>query len=347
MDKITLGVVFGGQSSEYSVSLHSAASFLRSLHADRYEVVMIGISLDGEFFHYTGDYDSLEHDHWQQKATPIAWVHKGIYDLHEQRQINLDCVFPILHGKNGEDGSIQGMMNILDLPVVGCDVLGSAICMDKEVVHRLMDLSGLPAAKYICLREDEPIPSFESLCAKISLPWVIKPCNAGSSYGVSFVENEDQFKKAVKEAFHYDGRGKILIEEAIDGFEIGCAVLGDEELMTGEIDEIEMATKVFDFDGKYAMKDSAIYCPARISKQKAKEAKELAKKIFKVLECRDMARVDMFIASDGHILLNEVNTIPGFTATSRYPTMMKEAGLSFGDLIDRLIELAMAKQSAI
>lgn len=347
MDKLRLGVIFGGQSSEYSVSLHSAGSFLRSIHSDRYEVVMIGISLDGGFYHYTGDLDALEHDHWQEKATPIAWVHKGIYVLESQTKIDLDCVFPILHGKNGEDGSIQGMMNILDLPVAGCDVLGSAICMDKEVMHRLMDLSGLPAAKYICLHENEPLPSFKSLCKQIPLPWVIKPCNAGSSYGVSFVDNEEQFKKAAKEAFHYDGRGKILIEEAIDGFEIGCAVLGDQSLITGEIDEIEMAGKVFDFEGKYEMKDSAIYCPARISTQKAQEAKELAKKIFRVLECRDMARVDMFIDADGRILLNEVNTIPGFTATSRYPTMMKEAGIPFGDLIDRLVDLAMKKKAAL
>lgn len=347
MEKIRLGVIFGGQSSEYSVSLHSAASFLRSIHKENYDITMIGISLDGGFYRYSGSIDDLEHDHWQNDAAPIAWVHKGIVDLKENEKIDLDCVFPILHGKNGEDGSIQGMMNILDLPVVGCDVLGSAICMDKEVMHRLIEQAGLPAADYVCLYQSEPIPSFKEVKTRIDLPWVIKPCNAGSSYGVHFVENEEQYEEAVKDAFQYDGRGKILVEEAIDGFEIGCAVMGDDDLKTGEIDEIEMAGKVFDFEGKYAMKDSEIHCPARISPEKSMEAKELAKKVYKALCCRDMARVDMFVANDGRIVLNEVNTIPGLTDTSRYPSMMKAAGLDFADLIDQLVELAMEKVQSL
>lgn len=344
MKKIRLGILFGGQSSEYSVSLHSAASFLRSLNTERYETTLIGISRDGKFYRYLGDASAIEHDEWMAQARPIAWVNKGIYDFETKETIDLDVCFPVLHGKNGEDGAIAGMLQMFDLPCVGCDILGAAICMDKEVMHRLCDQTGIPAAEYICINERDPLPSFDEVRAQIELPWIIKPCNAGSSYGVAFVENEDQYEKAVKDAFKYDGRGKILVEKAIQGFEIGCAVMGDQTLFAGEIDEIEMKSKVFDFEGKYAMKDSAIYCPARISHEKAEQARELAKKVFRTLCCRDMARVDMFIEDTGRILLNEVNTIPGFTDTSRYPTMMAKAGRPFTQLIDELVDLAMVKK---
>lgn len=346
MEKIRLGVIFGGQSSEYSVSLHSAASVLRSIHTERYEVVMIGITLQGGFYHYTGSIDDLEHDHWQNEkhAKPIAWVHGGMVERETNEMMPLDCCLPILHGKNGEDGAIQGLLTLLGIPCVGCDLLGSAVCMDKEVMHRLFDQANIPAAPYICLHGEDPLMPADEVEKIIPLPWFIKPCNAGSSYGVHYVDNKEEYEQAVADAFKYDGRKKVLVEGAIDGFEIGCAVLGDEALVTGEIDEIEMAGKIFDFAGKYEMKDSAIYCPARIKKEKSDAAKELAKKVFRVLCCRDMARVDMFINEKGEILVNEVNTIPGFTATSRYPSMMNAAGTEFGDLIDTLIDLAMQKE---
>ena len=347
MNKIRLGVIFGGQSSEYSVSLHSAGSFLHSVHADRYDIIPIGISPEGNFYRFEGSIEELEHDHWIEHSRPIAWVHKGFIDIENKETVELDVVFPVLHGKNGEDGAIQGLLTLLDLPAVGCDILGSAICMDKEVMHRLFKEGGIPAADYVALTKYGENPTFEEIEQEIPLPWVIKPCNAGSSYGVSFVDSKETFDRAVEEAFKYDGHGKILVEKAIDGFEIGCAVMGDEVLDTGEIDEIEMAGKIFDFEGKYEMKDSAIYCPARISREKSDEAKELAKKAYRVLCCRDMARVDMFVCSNGEIILNEVNTIPGLTATSRYPSMMKAAGKDFGDLIDDLIDLAMEKEFAI
>lgn len=348
MKKIRLGVIFGGQSSEYSVSLHSAASFLRSIHPDRYEISMIGISLDGLFYHFVGTIKEIEHDTWQANARSIAWDHKGFVELESGVKVELDAVFPVLHGKNGEDGSIQGMMNILDIPCAGCDVLGSAVCMDKEVMHLLVDEAGLQAADYICLHEDQPLPSYEQLQEKIPGAWIIKPCNAGSSYGVHYVDSPELFEDAVKDAFHYDGRGKILVEKAIDGFEIGCAVLGNgADVRTGEIDEIETAGKVFDFDGKYAMKEAAIYCPARISKEMSDQAKKQAVEYYNALMCRDFARVDMFVQKDGSIILNEINTIPGMTDTSRYPSMMKAAGTDFGDLIDLFVDMALDKEQTL
>lgn len=343
MKKTDLGVVFGGQSSEYSVSLHSAGSFLRELNRDLYNLTLIGIDQDGQPWIYTGSIEDLEHDHWKHQATPAAWVRQGILPLDGSEVIPLDVVFPVVHGKNGEDGAIQGLLQMLNIHCVGCDVLSSALCMDKELMHIVLDEANIPAADYICLKEKEENPSFEEIREQISLPWVIKPCNAGSSYGVHFVENEEQFKDACKDAFKYDGRGKILVEKAVDGFEIGCAVMGNDEIFAGSVDEIETSHPVFDFDGKYEMVDSHIYCPARISEEEFEKARSLAKDAYKAMGCQGLARVDMFRLKDGSIIINEINTIPGMTATSRYPSMMKEAGKPFDALIDELIELALEK----
>jgi D-alanine---D-serine ligase len=344
MSKLKLGVIFGGQSSEYSVSLHSAASFLRQIHKDLYDLTLIGIDDKGHFYIYTGSIEDIEHDTWKKEGqiTPAAWMHKAVLPVGGE-PIALDCVFPILHGKNGEDGCIQGLLELMNIHYVGCDVLGSAMCMDKEIMHILCKEADIPCADYICLKEGQDNPSFEEIEAQIALPWVIKPCNAGSSYGVNMVKNKDEFEEACKEAFYYDGRGKILVEKTIEGFEIGCAIMGNNELKAGSVDEIEITGDFFDFEGKYQMKGSAIYCPARIEKETFEQAQQLAKKSYKALNCMGMARVDMFVQKDGSVVLNEINTIPGFTDTSRYPSMMKEAGLEFPDLIDQLIELAMQR----
>lgn len=347
MKKINLAVIFGGQSSEYSVSLHSAASFLRQIHAEKYQMTMIGIDQEGIFYIYDGSIDDIEHDNWQEQARPCAWVHQGIFDLTQQKKIDIDCAFPILHGKNGEDGCIQGLMELMNIHCVGCDVLSSAMCMDKEIMHIICKEAHIPCADYICLYKNEEIPAFESVVAKIPLPWIIKPCNAGSSYGVHKVETKEQYTEAVKDAFQYDGRGKCLIEKAIEGFEIGCAVMGNDELVTGSCDEIEITRGVFDFEGKYDLVGSNIYCPARIDKDTFDHAQTLAKRVYRALNCTGMARVDMFVQTDHSIVLNEVNTIPGFTATSRYPSMMAEAGISFPTLIDRLIALAMEREVGV
>ncbi len=343
MNKLNLGVVFGGQSSEYSVSLHSAASFLRELHKDNYNLTLIGIDQDGQPWLYEGSIDDLEHDHWKHAATPAAWVKGGLLPLDGREAIGLDVVFPVVHGKNGEDGAIQGLLQMLNIHFVGCDVLSSALCMDKELMHIVLTEAGLPSAPYICLKKNACNPSFEEIEKEIPLPWIIKPCNAGSSYGVHFVDSKEQFDRACEDAWKYDGRGKILVEKAVDGFEIGCAVMGNDEVFAGSVDEIETSHPVFDFEGKYEMVDSNIYCPARISKEEFEAARTLAKNAYKAMGCQGLARVDMFRLKDGSVIVNEINTIPGMTATSRYPSMMKEAGKPFAGLIDELIALAMEK----
>lgn len=341
---LKLGVVFGGQSSEYSVSLHSVASFLRQIHNEKYDITMIGIDQNGQFYVYDGSIDDIEHDHWIPQATKAAWVHKGIMALDGKNTVKeLDCVFPVLHGKNGEDGCVQGLLELMNIHYVGCDVMSSAISMDKEIMHILCDEANIPCADYVCLKASEENPSFEMIQEKISLPWIVKPCNAGSSYGVHKVENKEEFEEACKDAFFYDGRGKILVEKAIEGFEIGCAVMGNEEVFTGSCDEIQISGGIFDFEGKYEMKGAEIICPARIDEETFAKAKTLAAKTYKAMNCCGMARVDMFVTPQKEVILNELNTIPGFTATSRYPSMMKEAGIEFGDLIDKLIDLAMQR----
>lgn len=346
MNKLKLGVVFGGASSEYSVSLHSTASFLRQIHRENYDLTMIGIDQQGQFYVYTGSIDDIEHDTWKkdETCTPCAWVQNGVLVLDEkQAKIDLDCVFPVLHGKNGEDGLIQGLLELMHIHYVGCDVMSSAMSMDKEIMHILCKEANIPCADYVCLHAVGKNPTFEEIQSQIPLPWIVKPCNAGSSYGVHFVENKAEFEEACKDAFYYDGRGKILVEKVIKGFEIGCAVMGNEEVFTGSIDEIEITGGFFDFEGKYEMKGANIYCPARIDEATFKQAQELARRTFIAMNCCGMARVDMFVTEDKEVVLNELNTIPGFTATSRYPSMMKEAGIEFGDLIDRLIQLAMQR----
>ena len=346
MSKLKLGIVFGGQSSEYSVSLHSVASFLHQIRAEKYDMTLIGIDPNGHSYIYTGSVDAIEHDEWKNEtdATPCAWVHKGVLPMNGSNEvIALDCIFPVLHGKNGEDGALQGLCELMNIHYVGCDILSSAMCMDKEIMHILCDEANIPCADYICLHSYGENPTFEEIQEKIALPWIIKPCNAGSSYGVHFVETKEEFEEACKDAFYWDGRGKILVEKTIKGFEIGCAVMGNEEIFTGSIDEIEIGNAFFDFEGKYEMKGANIYCPARIDADTFARAQELAKRSYRALNCAGLARVDMFVTPEKEIVLNELNTIPGMTATSRYPSMMQEAGVSFPELIDRLIELAMQR----
>lgn len=349
MNKIALGVVFGGKSSEYSVSLHSVASLLRQINNEKYTIVMIGINEQGEWYLYEGDIDAIEHDHWQQSnCTPCVLTRQGLLKLHEgsYETIHLDCIFPVLHGKNGEDGTIQGLFEIMDIPYVGCGHMSSAVCMDKEMTHIIAEHAGIPCAPYRCIYdtdERDVKEIFDEASAALGLPIFIKPCNAGSSYGVHRVDNFEEFELGLKDAFYHDGKGKVVLEQAIEGFEIGCAVMGNKELTVGSVDEIEIKGGFFDFEGKYEMKDAAIHCPARIDKDLFEKARAMAVKAYRAMNCSGMTRVDMFVTPQHTIVFNELNTIPGFTATSRYPSMMKEIGIDFPQLIDELVNLAMNK----
>lgn len=353
MKKIKLAVIFGGESSEYLVSLHSTGSFLHSIHASKYDIVCIGITREGKWYTYSGDIASIEDDTWWQHESceevtlSSSKAYKGFLKLKKDGSyefIEVDCIFPVLHGKNGEDGTIQGLFELIGIPYVGCGHMSSSICMDKEMTHIVCENANIVCSPYLCVYQQPKMDYdtlFEHAKQELGLPIFIKPANAGSSFGISKIQTLEEFIKGLEDAFLHDGKGKVILEKTIEGFEIGCAIMGNQTLSVGSVDEVETSAAFFDYQGKYEMLNSCIHCPARISKELIKEAQEIAQKVYRALNCKGLARIDMFVTPNEEIILNEVNTIPGFTSTSRYPSMMKEVGISFADLIDALIAFAL------
>lgn len=355
MERIKLAVIFGGESSEYPVSLHSVGSVLHTIDKNKYDVVCVGITKEGKWYVYQGDILSIENDTWwkhescEEVVLSSSSAYKGFLKLKKNGNyefIKIDCIFPVLHGKNGEDGTIQGLFELTGIPYVGCGHMSSSICMDKEMTHIVCENAGVKCAPYICVYEKKDLDYkeiFENAKKTLGLPIFIKPANAGSSFGISKIRNFEEFVLGMKEAFLHDGKGKVILEKTVEGFEIGCAIMGNQILTVGSVDEVETSSDFFDYEGKYEMLNSRIHCPARISKELTKEAQNIAQRVYSAMNCEGLARVDMFVTPDQDIIFNEVNTIPGFTSTSRYPSMMKDAGISFSNLIDALILLALEK----
>lgn len=336
--------IFGGCSSEYGVSLQSAGAVLHALDQARYTPIMLGITKEGRWLYYTGDVGAIVGDQWQKNkmdiipCTPIVDRGEGAILLLDgsERRVYFDAVFPVLHGKNGEDGTMQGLFELMGVPVIGCGMLSGALCMDKDRAHRLVAERGIRVPKSVTFRKSDSMACMEEAAKKVGYLLFIKPVRAGSSYGISKVGTRVALGEAVKEAFKHDDT--IIMEETISGFEVGCAVMGTDTLTVGFVDEIEISSGFFNFEEKYTLKTSKIHCPARISEEMAARVKEIAKQIYHVLGCKGFARVDMFVTPEGAIVFNEVNTIPGFTDHSRYPNMMKGVGIDFSTLISRLIE---------
>ena len=350
MSKKRVAVVFGGVSPEHDVSLKSAHSIITAINREKYEVILLGITRRGEWFRYTGDVDNIHVDKWREDKdhlTPAIIPPSrsgGVMELKEGNAsiLPVDVVFPVLHGKNGEDGTVQGLCELAGIPVVGCGSAASALCMDKVRSHRLVSFAGIRVPESVCFEQP---PSDAELLAAVSglkLPVFVKPVKAGSSFGITMVRDCLKLPDAVKKAFAYDD--VVTIEEGIAGFEAGCAVIGNHELTTGRIDEIELAQglSVFDYEEKYTLKTAKIHMPARIDAQTELRLQEAAKEIYRALGCRGYARVDMFLAEGGEIVFNETNTIPGFTPHSRFPNMMKGVGMQYGELVEKLIELAIS-----
>lgn len=349
MEKRNIAVIFGGCSPEYRVSLESAHAVITHMDRTKYNPVLIGISPTGNWYHYTGAAGNIKADTWNDPAncTPVL-VSPGrdsrallLLKAAGVERLTLDAAFPVLHGRHGEDGTVQGLLELAGIPVVGCGVLASALCMDKDRAHRLAQAAGVPVPASAVLEQGVDMASAFSAADKLGYPLFVKPLRAGSSYGITRVTERGELPAAVTLAFGYDSN--IILEESISGFEVGCAVLGNDTLTVGELDEIELAGGFFDFTEKYTLKTSAIHVPARISPAKAAEIKETAQRIYKALGCRCFARVDLFLDERGKVFFNEVNTIPGFTAHSRYPSMMKAVGMSFEQVISHVIELAVSK----
>lgn len=349
--KENIGVIFGGCSSEYGVSLHSAGAVIKNLDREKYNLILIGITGKGDWYYFEGLEKKIEKDTWfnETDCTPACILpNRGekkllVYrDGKVMQEIRLDKVFPVLHGRNGEDGTVQGLLELAGIPIVGCNLLSSAVCMDKYRAHKLAEGVGVRVAKSAVFSDTVPVDTImedvEALVKETGFPVFVKPVKAGSSYGITKVYKKEMLSDAVKSAFSYDNQ--VIIEENIEGFEVGCAVMGNEELTVGEVDEIELSDGFFDYTEKYNLVTSAIHVPARISGEKAEQIKKTAILIYQVLGCCGFARVDMFLTPEGEIVFNEVNTIPGFTEHSRFPGMMRAAGISFSQILDTVIGLA-------
>ena len=350
--KKKVAVLFGGCSPEYPVSLQSAHAVITNMDRDLYEPVMIGITKEGEWYRYYGDPDQILADIWVEDKRVLSKVllspdrnDHGIIELTDTNntkdyvKTKLDAVFPVLHGKNGEDGTVQGLIELAGIPLIGCGTHASALCMDKARSHSLAQAAGVRVPQGFAFPATESISNYRERLEKLTFPLFVKPVRAGSSFGISRIESENGLEEAVQLARQYDS--EIVVEEAISGIEVGCAVMGDRELIIGEVDEIELSGGFFDFTEKYTLKTSSIHVPARILKEKAGEIKQTAGTIYRALGCNGFARVDMFMTRDGEIVFNEVNTIPGFTPHSRFPGMMKAAGWSFSEIVNTLIRTAV------
>lgn len=348
MNKKKVAIIFGGCSDEYPVSLEFAYAIISHIDNNLFETILIGITKEGSWFRYTGDIEKIKNDTWYEdkEACIPAMIstdrkYPGLieFNMEELKYLKIDVVFPVLHGKNGEDGTVQGLIELAGIPLVGCGTLSSALCMDKDRAHRLVETLGISVPKAIVLLRPYDNKELFEKTKELNYPLFVKPIKSGSSFGITKVYNKEDLPKAVEIAFMHDD--EVIIEENIDGFEVGCAVMGNDELIIGEIDEIELTDGFFDYTEKYNLKKSFIHMPARIDRDTADKVKETAASIYKILGCRGLARVDMFITPDKRIVFNEVNTIPGFTAHSRYPNMMKGIGIVFDELITKLIELGM------
>ena len=346
MQKKSIAIIFGGNSTEYEVSLQSAYSVFDNIDSEKFDIIPIGITRSGEWFHYTGSMDNLLNNTWfedSSKLFPIVVSQnrsvKGFLEFSgdSYKTVKLDLVLPVLHGKNGEDGTLQGLFELAGIPIIGCNTLSSALCMDKDRAHKLANLAGVAVPKSVTFKEYEKDSAVAEINSSLTYPLFVKPVRAGSSFGITKISQKSELNEAIRLAFEHDS--EVIVEENIEGFEVGCAVLGIDELITGRVDEIEISGGFFDFEEKYTLKTSNIYMPARIDEKDEKRIQETAKIIYKALGCTGFARVDMFFTPSGEIVFNEVNTIPGFTSHSRYPNMMKGIGLSFAQMLDKLIGL--------
>lgn len=346
MDKKKIAIIFGGNSTEYDVSLQSASSVFENIDRDKFEIVPIGITRNGEWYHYTGKTEKIANNTWTDDSENLYSVAvsqnrsvKGFLELtaDKYRIIKIDLVFPVLHGKNGEDGTLQGLFELAGIPIIGCNTLSSALCMDKDKAHKLVSLAGISVPKSVTFKFSDKEAAIKRIKTELSFPLFVKPVRSGSSFGITKITENQELEAAIQLAFEHDT--EVIVEENIDGFEVGCAILGIDELIVGRVDEIELSSGFFDYAEKYTLKSSKIYMPARIDAETEKEIQKTAVTIYKTLGCSGFARVDMFYTPSGKIVFNEVNTIPGFTSHSRYPNMMKGIGLSFADLLNKLIGL--------
>lgn len=343
-------VIFGGCSSEYPVSLRSSASVLRNIDSSKYNVITLGITRQGEWYLYTGDIDSIENDTWcrDDLTTPAVLSPDKkdkalivLNDMGAYEKIGIDVIFPVLHGKNGEDGTIQGIFELAGIPYVGCGLLASGMCMDKAVTNTLADAAGIDGAKWAAFTEAEyksGSVNLHEIENKLGYPIFVKPANAGSSVGITKTHNHQELLAALDVAFENDY--KAVLEETLVGREIECAVMGNESPVASCIGEILPTAEFYDFDAKYVDNSTGLAIPADLPAETSEKVRAAAVNAYLTLGCRGLSRVDFFLCNDGRICLNEINTLPGFTSISMFPKLFGQVGIPYSELIDKLIEYA-------
>lgn len=349
MTKLNIGILFGGQSTEHEVSLMTARNVVDAIDKNKYNLTLIGIDKNGTWYLNDNSQFLLNEDspgsiRLNSGSNIVSLIpyrsNQQLISQTVQNLPHLDVVFPLLHGPFGEDGTIQGLLKLSNLPYVGADVLSSSIAMDKDIAKRLLRDANIPITKFLTIKKDEITPSFIEIEKEFNLPFFIKPANAGSSIGVSKIRTEDEYKKALNLAFSFDN--KILIEKAVNGREIEFAVLGNEDPIVTIPGEIIVKDDFYSYDAKYINPEgSSLQIPAQIPEEIKIKMQKIAISTFKLLACEGMARVDMFLTKDNQIFVNEINTIPGFTKISMYPKLWEASGIPYTELIDKLINLAL------
>lgn len=341
MDRLKVGIIFGGSSEEHHVSVKSAQEVAQNLDTEKYEPFWIGITTSGAWKLCDGPGPDWENGGCRPAVlSPDRSVH-GLLVL-EQGQceaIGLDLVLPVLHGKRGEDGAMQGLLELSGIPYVGCDIQSSALCMDKSLAYVVARSAGIATPNFWIVASNQPLDPDQ-----LGYPVFVKPARSGSSFGVSKVSRKEELRSAVETARQYDS--KVLIEEAVVGSEVGCAILGNDlDLIAGEVDRIALSHGFFrihqEGEPESGSENSIPIVPADISAESRSLVQQTAKAIYRALGCRGLARVDMFLKDDGTVVLNEVNTLPGMTSYSRYPRMMAAAGSTLADVINRIMSLAL------
>lgn len=356
--KKTICVIFGGASSEYEVSLMSSSSIIRNLDTEKFDILTLGITKDGRWLLYSGDVAGIENNTWLEhpenrtafispdKATAglVVFEKDGTCSLRK-----MDVIFPVLHGKNGEDGTIQGLFQLSGIPYVGCDTAASAICMDKAVAHSLLASANIEQAHYLWFYADRYRADGEKIrnkiIARLNFPVFVKPANAGSSVGVTKVTKPEKLDAAIRLAMENDS--KIVVEEGIVGQEVECAVLGNRGKSKASIvGEIGAAAEFYDYDDKYKNGTAQLYIPARIAPEIAEEIRKTAVRAYNLLGCDGLSRVDFFVtAKEKKVILNEINTLPGFTSISMYPKLWGACGVPYGKLLEMLIDCALTREN--
>lgn len=353
MAKLRVGIVFGGRSAEHEVSLQSAKNIVDAIDKAKFEVVLLGIDKQGQWhvndasgYLINAQNPALIALNRSEKNVALVPGQKRdqLIDSGSAQQLpHVDVIFPIVHGTLGEDGSLQGMLRMANLPFVGSGVLGSAVSMDKDVTKRLLRDAGLNVAPFVTLtRASRSNISFAEIEQKLGLPLFIKPANQGSSVGVSKINNAQQYEAAVALAFEFDH--KVVVETGIKGREIECAVLGNDDPQASTCGEVVVSSDFYSYDTKYIDdKGAQVVVPASLPAEINDKIRGIAVQAYQALECSGMARVDVFLTEDGEVIINEINTLPGFTNISMYPKLWQASGLDYQSLITQLIELALER----